>query len=137
VIDRDRQLAIHYAHPDTPDIADVTMPAAAQIPPGYSIPRGTQISRMGLHAVRDAAPEFHGQKFTNTLIYGYDGEGALAFIEPMLTIEYLKTQPSAVATIAVPKSYSFHGNYPARYGVAYDPERRTYRVILDQLTPWQ
>jgi hypothetical protein len=137
VIDRNSQLAIHYAHPDTPDISDVTMPAAALIPPGYSIPPGTQISRMGLHAIRDAAPEFHSHKFTNTLIYGYDGKGALAFLEPMLTMDYLKTRPRDVAPIAVPASYSHPGYYPARYSVTYDADGRIYRVILDQLTPWQ
>jgi len=137
MIDTKSQLAIHYAHSETPDVADVTLPAPALTPPGYFIPPGTQVSRMGVHAVPKAAPEFNGGKFANTLIYGYDGVGRLAFIEPMIALDYLKTRPSDVRPVAVPSSYSFAGDYPARYSVTYDAKRRTYRVIFDQLTPWQ
>ena len=136
MIDTKSQLAIHYAHPETPDIADVTLPAPALAAPGYFIPPGTQVSRMGVHAVPKAAPEFNGGKFANTLIYGYDGKGRLAFIEPMIALDYLKTRPSDVRAVAMPSSYSFEGDYPARYSVTYDVGRRTYRVIFDQLTPW-
>ncbi|HKS88221.1 MAG TPA: hypothetical protein VJR70_02155 [Stellaceae bacterium] len=137
LVGRQDQLAIHYAHPETPDVADVTMPPAALIPPGYSIPPGTQVSRMGLHAVPAAAPEFHHGKFANTLIYGYDQNGRLAFLEPMVAIDYLKRRPSEVQAVAVPARYSLPGEYPARYSVTYDPQRQTYRVVFDRLTPWQ
>ena len=137
VIDQQSQLAIRYLHDEVPDMTGVTMPAKELVPVGYSIPPGTQVSRMGLHAIPNAAPEFHGGKFSNTLIYGYDGKGALAFIEPMLALDYLKTQPSVVADVAVPANYSYGGMYPARYSVIFDPARRTYRVMLDRLTPWQ
>jgi hypothetical protein len=135
VISRNNQLKIHYLHPETNDMTGVTLPDKALVPTGYFIPPGTQVDRMGVHAVRKAAPEFHGKRFTKTLIYGYSN-GKLSFIEPMATIAYLRTRPSATAAVSRPERYSFPGYYPGRYSVTYDAKKRTYRVMLGQLKPW-
>lgn len=134
-IDRKSQMAIRYAHPETPDMTGVAMPKPALVPAGYFIPPGTQVSEMGLHAVPKAAPEFHGKPFTNTFIYGYAG-GRLAFVEPMITRAYLKGRPHYSAKLAVPREYSTPGYYPTRYTVAYDARAKVYRVMLAGLAPW-
>ena len=136
LITRNDQLKIHYPHPETADMTGVTLPDKALVPVGYFIPPGTQVDRMGVHAVEKAAPEFSGKKFTSTLIYGYS-KGELAFIEPMQTIAYLQTRPNAMAPVAAPARYSFPGYYPATYSVTYDASRRTYAVMFGQLKPWE
>ena len=113
-------------------MAGVVLPPKELIPPGYFIPPGTQVDRMGVHAVAKAAPEFHGHPFTYTMIYGYDNK-TLAFLEPMLAIAYLQTRPSVIESVAAPESVSYTAYYPGRYSVSYDAKRQVYRVVFDQL----
>jgi hypothetical protein len=135
VIDQKSQLGIHYKHPETPDIADVTMPAPALIPDGYFIPPGTQVNRMGVHAVPKAAPELHGKPFANTVIYGYS-HGMLTFLEGMTSIDYLKTRPSTTQVVSTPAQYSLPGYYPRSYSLTYDANKGVYRLMFGQLKPW-
>jgi hypothetical protein len=115
------------------NLTGVALPANTLLPPGYFIPPAAEVvARMGLHAVAKAAPEFHGQPFTYTLIYGYDN-GALAFLEPMITTAYLQTRPKMTASIPQPAGVSYTAYYPGRYSVAYDAGKQVYRVMLDRL----
>jgi hypothetical protein len=127
-----KQRAIHYVHEESPNMAGVVLPPKDLIPPGYFIPPGTQVDRMGVHAVAKAAPEFHGDPFTYTLIFGYDNK-TLAFLEPMVATAFLATRPEVSAGVAAPESVSFTAYYPGRYSVSYDAKRQVYRVIFDRL----
>jgi Hypothetical protein TTHB210 len=136
LVDQKTQLAYHYVHPETPDMTGVNMPDPALLPAGYFIPPGTQVNEMGVHAIPQAAPELHGKPFTNTFIYGYAG-GQLVFVEPMITLAYLKGRPDYSAPLPAPSRYSYPGYYPTHYSVRYDAGRHRYSVMLEGLKPWQ
>lgn len=108
-------------------------PEARFIPAGYILAPGTAIPQMGAHAVDTATPELHGQPFTQTFIYGYYN-GQMNFIEPMVTLEYLKTKPNFSTAVKVPQAYNKSGFFPTRYSISHDPVRQEYSVALDSLT---
>lgn len=109
------------------------MPAPAAIPTGYIGPDGTVEPRMGWHWIDPASPEFHGQPFTETFIYGfYDGQ--MAFIEPMVTTAFLASRPFVSRAIALPAVYPTSGYYPTGYAISYDAQRNESVVSLWGLT---
>ena len=107
-------------------------PAADLLPTGYIVPPGTAVPQMGVHAINPAAPEFNGQAFTATFIYGYHDK-QLTFLEPMAALAFLKTKPTFSAPVVRPSKYPKPGGYPSRYAVNYDPKTRSYEVSLDGL----
>ncbi len=109
------------------------LPAAQFMPAGYILPPGTEVPRMGAHAVDPKGAEFSGQGFTNTFIYGFY-DGRMIFVEPMITTAFLETKPVLHTLIAVPEQYPGPGYYPIRYGVVYDHDRQEYEITLDGLT---
>jgi hypothetical protein len=48
-------------------------------------------ANMGNHLIDFTAPEFNGEPFTHTYIWGAYG-GSLIFFEPMVTTDFLKTR---------------------------------------------
>lgn len=132
VIDWDRQLAIRYPHPETPDTTGVTRPADDVLPDGYMIPPGTHVNQMGLHAVPKSAPEFQGKPFVHTFIYGYT-DGELAFLEPMITHKFLESRSDHATAVPTPERYGTSGWYPTEFRVEYDEEDDVYRVMFDEL----
>lgn len=134
LIEWDRQLTVRYPHPQTPDTTGVTMPGEDLLPPGYVVPPATQVNEMGLHTVPEDAPELHGEPFVHTFMYGYvDGE--LAFLEPMITREFLASRSDHVSSVERPDRYGHPGHYPTRFRVEYDEEESVYRVMLEGLEP--
>jgi hypothetical protein len=110
----------------------VKAPAAALIPTGYT-PDVQGIPRMGLHWADPSGPEFNGQAFGKTFIYGsYDGK--FIFAEPMLTKAYLESKPAAIATpVKLPAQYAVSGYQPTSYTVSYDAAAKEYRISLTGL----
>jgi hypothetical protein len=107
-------------------------PAPEYMPEGYILPKGTEVPRMGAHAIDLSAPEFNKQPFTKTFIYGfYDGQ--MAFLEPMVTKVFLETKPNTKDRIKLPKAYAKNGYYPTAYSVRYDATQREYEISLDNL----
>lgn len=111
----------------------VRLPATGFVPPGYTAD-AMGFPRMGLHWADAAAPEFSGQPFVKTFIYGsYDG--AFIFAEPMLTKAYLESKPAATTTpVKIPAQYAVSGYQPTSYTVSYDAAAKEYRVALTGLT---
>ncbi len=101
------------------------------VPAGY-ITDGSTVPMMGMHYVPSAAPEFHGQPFTQTLIYGYT-DGAMAFIEPMVTQKFLLESPGVDAMITQPAAFDTHGLYPTRYRISHDTGQHAYTIELTDL----
>ena len=134
LISRARASSIRFSH-DEQGLDGVEIPPSTVMPPGYFIPPGTQVSGMGVHAFAKDAPEFHGHPFTNTFSYGYYRK-QLIFIEPMITLAYLRGDPDAKHKVSAPAAYSFPGYYPTSYEVRYDAAQRSYLVLLEQLRPW-
>jgi len=109
--------------------------SAEHVAPGYIYAPGGEEPMMGAHWVDPASPEFNGQPFTTTFIYG-SYEGKLNFWEPMITKAYLETQPNVTIPVKQPPAYPKSAYYPTSYSIRYDAERKEYRVSLDGLT-WQ
>ena len=108
-------------------------PAPEIMPEGYILPEGTEVPRMGAHAIDPTSPEFNKQPFTKTFIYGFY-DGSIAFLEPMVTKAFLETKPNVTEPVKLPRSYSRRAYYPTQYTVKYDESQREYVISLDGLT---
>ncbi|MDQ3080692.1 MAG: DUF5602 domain-containing protein [Gemmatimonadota bacterium] len=120
--------------PTDPQFAAKTArtPAAEFIPAGYNRD-AIAIPRMGVHWSDPSAPEFSGQAFTKTFIYG-SWDGAFHFTEPMVTKAFLETKPAmAVSTLKLPARYSKPGYQPASYTIGYDQAAKEYRIAISGL----
>ena len=103
--------------------------ATAQRPPGYVSTEET-IPHMGNHWVDPNAPEFTGDPFTHTWIWG-SFDGRLWFMEPMITTEFLRNLRGRVqADITMPRAFPKAGRYPTRYAVRYLRAQDAYAVVL-------
>ena len=106
-------------------------PPAQYIPPVYLHTPGG-VPQMGAHWVDLLAPEFNGGDFTRTLIWGsYDGE--FIFWEPMVTVDFLLSQPSEVIPVRQPQSYQYEGWYAMDYKVEYTTSPKQYSIALINL----
>lgn len=85
---------------------------------------------MGVHWADSKAPEFSGQKFTATYIYGYY-KGNLTFLEPMVTSAFLLSNPDYKIQIKQPASFQSSGYYPTTTHVYYDPIAKEYVIALE------
>lgn len=100
---------------------------ADQLPPGH-INVGAVEPGMGNHYIDSTAPEFNGDMFTHTFIYGSD-QGNLIFMEPMITVAWLQ-QIGGVECydISMPQAFPEAGEYPTQYCMRYDPADDAYAV---------
>lgn len=107
-------------------------PAPEFMPEGYVLPEGTEVPRMGAHAIDPTSPEFNNLPFTKTFIYGfYDGQ--MVFLEPMMTKAFLETNPNTTDRIKLPRTYAKNAYYPTAYSVKYNVAQREYEVSLRDL----
>lgn len=112
-------------------VADYDIPEAQQ-PPGYTFERHRFIiEEMGEHQLDATAPEFNGESFTNTYVYGIhdpaidlnnpdrmevitlqgedvevpvyagDGTGRIHFVEPMITTDFISHELDRERTVGV------------------------------------
>jgi Domain of unknown function (DUF5602) len=89
------------------------------------------VPEMGVHWVDPASPELSGKgKFTETLIQGsYDGK--FTFIEPMISLDFLKSKPNVTKTVTLPTKFAKAGYYPMKYSIKQDGDDIV--VSLDEL----
>jgi hypothetical protein len=107
-------------------------PAPEFMPEGYILPEGTEVPRMGAHAIDPSSPEFNKMPFTKTFIYGfYDGQ--MVFVEPMITKAFIETKPNTTDRIKLPGAYAKHGYYPTMYSVKYNAAQQEYEIALEGL----
>lgn len=106
-------------------------PAPTALPKDYIYAPDSEIKYMGSHWVDVNTPELHGKPFTQTFIYGsYNGK--VAFIEPMITMEYLKSKPNVSYKVPQPQKLNYKGKmYPTKYHIRYLPDRKEYQILLD------
>ncbi|GGO77911.1 hypothetical protein GCM10011348_08550 [Marinobacterium nitratireducens] len=107
-------------------------PEASYMPAGYVLPPGTEVPRMGAHAIDPAGDEFQNRPFTQTFIYGFY-DGSIIFMEPMITLSFLQSRPSVSTPIKQPAAYLGGFAYPNRYGVRYDSAAKQYEITLNDL----
>lgn len=104
-------------------------PGKKYIPEGYG-PTPGGVPKMGWHWVDLRSPEFNGGEFTRTFIYGYYN-GELTFIEPMVTLEYLKSRETSVKEVRKPKLFPYQGgSFPGQYKVYYDHKSKLHKIVL-------
>lgn len=129
----DNQAALNKITATGKDIAiSDKKPEAKFMPAGYIMPPGTQVSRMGSHAVDASSPELKGQPFKHTFIYGYYN-GRMNFFEPMIAKSFLDTKTNVSAPVKVPAAYPKRGYFPTAYSIKFDSVRKEYTVSLDNL----
>lgn len=131
VVDRGEVERIVFASPDESGAPD-QQPPAELMAAGYILPPGTAKSKMGVHAVNPASGEFQQQPFNAAFIYGYYNK-RLTFIEPMVSLAYLKSKPSVSLPVSRPAKYSWPGAYPSSYRVAFDEAHQAYEIALEDL----
>jgi hypothetical protein len=131
VVDREAVEKVVFSSPDASGAPD-QQPPAELMATGYVLPPGTAKSKMGVHAVNPAGGEFQQQPFNTAFIYGYYNK-RLTFIEPMVSLAYLKSKPSVSLPVSRPATYSWPGAYPSSYRVAFDEARQAYEVSLEEL----
>ena len=114
------------------------LPGAAFVPTGYVSPpapiAASAVPQMGVHWTDVKSPEFTGQGFSSTFIYG-SWDGQFIFLEPMITKAYLDNHPANVTRdIPQPVQWAKSGSYPTTYSVNYDASAKEFRIMLGGLT---
>jgi hypothetical protein len=90
------------------------------------------VPQMGAHWVDVTSPEFNGGIFTKTFIWGsYDG--SFIFWEPMITLDYLLTQPNDLIPLRQPEAFQKDGWYATNYKISYTKNPNQYTVALTDL----
>lgn len=131
LVSRDEVMKVSFNGPDD-SAAPAQQPPAELMPAGYVLPPGTAVPQMGVHAINPGAAEFQQQPFTATFIYGFYDKRQ-TFLEPMVSLAYLKSKPAFAAPVPRPRAYSKAGAYPSSYRVAYDAARQVYEIMLEDL----
>ena len=91
------------------------VPGTDYLPANYISP-APGVPQMGRHWVDVTSPEFNGQLFTQTFIYGsYDGK--ITFYEPMITKAFLQNTTSFERSIPQPAKFQKSGYYPTKLRV--------------------
>ena len=93
------------------------VPGPDYLPATYINPgAATSVPQMGAHWIDVTSPELGGQTFTQTLLYGsYDGK--VTFLEPMITLQFLKNTNSFVRDIPLPAKVHKTSWYPTKMRV--------------------
>lgn len=121
--------------PSDPNYATeaANFPTGGFVPTGYVPPPGTPadnaVPMMGLHWMDPTSPEFHGQPFTRTFIYG-SWNGRFIFTEPMVTRDYLLTHPDDLIPVPTAAQHDPVGYYPTAYRVQWDAQAKEWHVAI-------
>jgi hypothetical protein len=102
-------------------------PDLKYIPTGYFPTPG--FPQMGKHWLDAASPEWNGETFTYTFIYGsYDGK--VSFYEPMITRDFLLSQPNEEVAIKQPAAFAVSGYFPRKFVIRYSEHDEEYIIAL-------
>jgi hypothetical protein len=71
--------------------------------------------------------------FEQILING-TWDGRYTFIEPMVTREWLQTNPNSRQELKQPQAFQKTGHYPTSYGVHVDEQTKDYVISVAGLT---
>lgn len=110
-------------------------PPTGYLPPLYvKSPAGE--ARMGAHWMDVTSPEFNGQPFTHTFVYG-SFDGKVNFLEPMATLSFLQNGSTIHKTIRQPQFFDpANTYYPTRYNIWKNEDNDRGYLALDQML-WQ
>ena len=127
-------LAERLAIPPYPQamIAFNNNPSSGYLPPAYvKAPAGE--AQMGAHWMDVLSPEFNGQPFTHTFVYGsYDGK--VNFLEPMATLAFLSAGTTVHKAIRQPQLFDpVNTHYPTRYNIWKNETNSRHYIAMDQM----
>lgn len=134
-IDEATQSSIDCANEPMPDA--MYLPAPYIIPGTGTEPNGTCVPNMGVHAVNPTSPELNPdepQPFTETLILGYHA-GKLAFLEPMVTQQFLKERKAFMIDVPAPQSLGRSATWPSKLSMRFDADANEYVIELYEFKP--
>lgn len=106
-------------------------PESDLIPAGYVLAPKSAEPRMGSHWIDPTTAEFQGHPhgFDHALVYGfYNGE--MAFIEPMITLDFFNSHQDFEGTFAAPERSTKEGLYPTEYRISYNEGTQEHIVTL-------
>lgn len=103
-----------------------TLPPAEYMPTDYISPDSAAVPFMGVHLIDSKDPVV---PFTEVFIYG-SWNGKITFMEPMMTLDWLKTKPTLQETLKVPQKFHHSGYHPTTYSVSFDAEAGEYVIEL-------
>lgn len=87
---------------------------------------------MGNHLLDLSSPEFNGDVFTRTWIYG-TWDGQLHFFEPMITTDFLLgVRGKECVRYPIPDAMPKRGWYPTQYCMQYRPSLDSYQISLQR-----
>jgi hypothetical protein len=90
-------------------------PAADYLPANHV--SGGAVPQMGNHWADITSPEFNGQPFTQTFMYGsYNSK--ITFYEPMITLNFMKSTTKFSRSIPQPARFKTAGYYPTKMSVS-------------------
>ena len=107
-------------------------PPSGYLPPLYAkAPAGE--ARMGAHWMDVTSPEFNGQPFTHTFVYGsYDGK--VNFLEPMATLAFLESGATVHKAIRQPQLFDpVDKYYPTRYNIWENVDNQRHYLAMDEM----
>ena len=85
---------------------------------------------MGNHLIDVTGPEFNGEKWKRSFIYGtYDGK--VTFYEEMVTRDHILSRPQACYPIKSPPAVAVSGYYPSQSCIRHDTASDTYTVSVE------
>lgn len=119
---------------DCDDFAVATLPLEPEYMPEGHTNVGAAVGEMGNHLLDLSSPEHHGTPFTHTWIWGTYG-AEITFLEPMITVEYLLSEPQRDCTeLKMPQRFHKAGYYPAQYCIGYNRGQKEFTVSLERFS---
>lgn len=87
------------------------------------------VPNMGVHWIDSLSSEWQGETFTKTMIYGFY-QGEMFFVEPMITLDYLQSNPNVTLKLKQPQSFQREGYYPTNYSIEYVVAEQVYNIVI-------
>ena len=142
MVDMATMMAIN---PDDPKFATEAehLPEPKYVPAGYVVPPGPPlvaqvVPGMGVHLVDSGDSTLvPGRYDFQQIIINGTWDGRYTFIEPMVTREWLLTQPTMQEPLKQPQAYQKSAYYPTAYDVHVDQQTKDYVIALTGLTKRQ
>jgi Domain of unknown function (DUF5602) len=115
-------------------------PEAKYVPQDYVVPPGPPVAEqavpgMGVHLVdsSDTALVPGAYDFHQIVING-TWDGRYTFVEPMVSRDWLLTDPTSEQTLKQPQAYQKSGYFPTTFSVHRDEQTKDYVIALAGLT---
>jgi uncharacterized protein len=129
-------------NPDDPKYAAEAehLPEAKYVPQGYVVPPGPPpaaqaVPGMGVHMVDSSDSTLVPGKYDfQKIVISGAWDGRYTFVEPMITREWLLTQPDFHESLKQPQAYQKTAYYPTTYDVHVDQQTKDYVIALTGLT---